>query len=366
MTGARRMLVALLVLASAAVGCAHGSAEAGASAEVSASGAQASGSAGRAARRRPPPAPDPLRLVPDDAFAVVDVELDRLRRSPYYERVVRWWLSQTRLDPDRQRVARDVLERTHRVVLGVLRPGTPGEDPEWVVVTRGDYHDGELAKVMRHTGPVSEVQTIEGRPVYVESDVWAAEVAGPTWVFANAGWVRGLLERTDPALSGTSPLDHEPMRAMAERVGFGHDMITAVAEVPPEIRDRLGDDRWLSRDTGQALRYAGARLRLDSGADLEVVVQTTDERSGARLSGRLVELLEWGGRNVLVSMLGLGPVFQGTKVRPDRDAAIVSVQLDDVQVRSLLARLEAMAGQVLDQRGVSLEVGGAPSTVHNP
>ncbi|MFW6066725.1 MAG: hypothetical protein ACOC97_00185 [Myxococcota bacterium] len=309
----------------------------------------------------PPPVPEPLRLLPSDAFAVVEIDMDRLRASDYHDRVATWLLGQLSPHPERREVGRDVLSRTRRIVIGVLPPGADGADPEAVVAARGDYDPELLARFMQQAGnPVAEVHTIAGHRVYVEKDVWAAEIPGPTWVFASAGWIRALLEKTAPGMEDPSPLDRDELRAMAHRVGFGEAPVTAVAEVLPEVRAELGDGRWLARETGQALREAGLRLELDDGATARVIVQTDDRASAQRLATRVGELIRWGGANVFVSMLGLRPVFEATEIRAEGSTAVLTVHLEDVQVRRLLARLEAMAGQVLQEQGVELRIDEGP------
>ncbi|MFW5876445.1 MAG: hypothetical protein ACOCXM_06880 [Myxococcota bacterium] len=345
----------LVVLAALTFGCERSAAES------TPGGSAPAAAGGESAEEAPPPIPEPLALLPSDAFAVVDVNMNRLRDSPYHDPAVQWLQGQLTPSPERQAVGRRMLAKTERVLVGVLPPGAQGDHPEAVVVAQGDYGPGELEEFMRQAGePVAEVHTIEGHRVFVEKDVWAAEVPGPTWVFASASWIRGLLERTRPGMHDPSPFERQNLQAMADRIDFGHAMITAVAEVLPRARDELGDDRWFARDTGQALREVGVRADLPGGADLEVVVHTADATSARDFAQRTGELIQWAGGNVFVGMLGLGPVFDATEVRAEQRSAVLDLHLEDADVRRLIARLEAMAGPLLQQQGVELQVDSPP------
>lgn len=330
---------------------------AGCGGEGTAGSAAGATAGGEAVAAEPPPPPDPLRMVPADAFAVVELDVDALRASAYYERLLAWLVAQTRVDARRERLAREVLERTHRVVLAALPPKPGRRDPDVVVAARGDYEEGELARLMSEVGAAAgDPATVEGRPVYVEGEVWATEAPGPCWVFGTEGWIRELLGRPTPGVSGSSPLDQPDLDAMAARVGFGEATITGVMRILPELRDRLGDDRWLSRETGQSLRVAGLRGEVDRDVDLDLFVRTADPSSAQALANRSGALVQWAGSNLFVRLLGLGALFEGTQVRADADHAVLTLHVEDAEVDRLLTKFEAMAGQLLRQQGVDLDV----------
>lgn len=343
-----------VAVALTAAGCGSKAAERGATAQ---GGVQVT--SGGTAPSAPAP-PDPLQLLPRDAFAVVDVDLDRLRASAYYQEALRWYLSQSSIDADRRDLVHRVLDATHHAVIGALRPAAPGRDPEWVVVTQGRYEPGQLRRIMTIGHNAAKVGKSGGRPVFVSGDIQAVELPGPTWLFTEGPRARASLDRSGDAAPDSSPLDRPALRAVADRVGFGRAALTAVAEVPPELRSEVGDGRWFARETGQALRTAGLRLAFEQGADVRLVVGTADGPSAVVLARRVEELLQWAEGNMFIAMFGLRPLLEATQVRADGSPNVVlHLHVDDAQVRSLIGRLESLGSRAIEAQSARAHAGAA-------
>lgn len=308
-----------------------------------------------------PEAPlDPLTLLPSDAVAVVDVDVASLRDSPHAERLLAW-MADMLDDPSTARLVRDLLERTHHLVIGLTPPGGSGAELQGVLVARGDL-DSEALPELVPDGATVELDAETGRAVHLHENVAATALDDGTWLFASGDRIGPALERAHQRPVDGGPLADPDLAAMAERVGLGGPGITVVAHASAGIRDRMGDDRYFARSTAEALRVLGVAIRMEGGVDVELVAETRDADSARALAARALELTRWAGSHAVVGLMGLRPLFDGARIRSDDTRAILMLHLEDAFVAELLSRAEMLSGR-LQELGTQE---GAPEAAQAP
>jgi hypothetical protein len=302
---------------------------------------------------------DPVAILPANAFAVIDLDLVRLRQSPQWPRLS-GWLVRFADDPQRQALVREVLARAERVVVGLV--DTEGaDDAGAVMVVRGDLGAIDLGAVL----PESTVATRDpasGHPLHTFEGLAAAAVDGETWVIAPLDAMGPALERALGRAKGAGPLAADPaLSAMAARIGFGQAAVTAVGHVPPDVRDELGDDRYLAAHTAEAIRTAGVRVQVEDGLALELVVEMVDEAQARALAARGVALSRWAGSHPLVGLMGLRPLLDGLHVRSESVHTVLTLNLGAADFDRLVRRFESLGEGLLQLGGMGGGSGkGAP------
>jgi hypothetical protein len=304
---------------------------------------------------------DPLAVLPANAFAVIDIDLVRLRQSPHWPRLS-GWLVQFADDPQRQALVREVLGRAERIVVGLV--DTEGaDDAGAVMVVRGDLGAIDLGAVLPES-TVSTTDVASGHALHTFEGLAAAAVDGETWVIAPLDTMGPALERALGRATGAGPLAADPaLAAMATRIGFGQAAVTAVGHVPPEVRDGLGDDRYLAAHTAEAMRTAGVRVQVEDGLALELVVEMVDEAQARALAARGVALQRWAGSHPLVGLMGLRPLLEGLHVRSEALHAVLNLNLGAADFDRLVRRFESLAEGLLQVGGMGGGSGkGAPQS----
>jgi hypothetical protein len=304
---------------------------------------------------------DPLALLPEHAFAVVDVDVASLKASPHADQLLSW-LAGTLEDMVHEQRARELLQQTDHLLLGLVAPADDDEDaePGMVLVVRG-HLDGDQLPHLLPDGSTVERDPATGRTIRLLYPEFAAAVIDDeTWLFTTPALMAPALQRAEGVVRGRGPLTDPALAAMADRVGFGGASVTAVAHVLPDLRAEIGDDRYFTRANAEAMRVLGVRLELERGLDVELVADTTDAASARALAARTLELTRWASSHAIVGLLGLSPLFKGVRARSDGPQAVLMLHLDDAYVAQLLSRAEALVGRLgtLGSEGGGAAVGG--------
>jgi len=315
--------------------------------------------------------PDPLVLLPSDTVGVLRIDMRRLRQSPYYPTVQGWVEQMEEVAAEQGRAgagdAGDVLERTDLILVAATSAGPDGADPDVMVVARGSYREGELAAWAREGRAPDEPPLREeewsGHAILTNDEASMAALGTHTWLVATGDRIVEMLSRADGG-GGATPRSSDVFRAMAERIGFEQHDVTIVAEMTPHLREQLAEEARAATEQAfiESLVSFGLRLDVQDGIDGEAIAETTNPVVAAALVDEARRQLDRARGEMMVRVIGLGPVLDGTSVRVEGPTAYGTLRTDDAATRTLLARVESLvmlAIQALAAQGTgALDEGG--------
>lgn len=289
--------------------------------------------------------PAPLSLLPADTFAVLRLDLERLRQSPYWPTIDGWLddaeasAAEAGQPMDTLRALRDTLNRATVLVVGFIPPAEPSAQPEPVVVARGRFDGDALAAFVRDPrDPQTPVRTEQRRgfEVFVGPRTSGAQIGEHTWLIGSAPHLDAMLGRVQ---ADGGPLASDRLRAMAERVELSTATGAFAMEVLPEIRGQMRRRMMGPAAGAEEAAALGARIELSSGIDLLVLAEMQGEAAAAQLAQRAEGFLDGMASSMVVRAMGVSPVFQGTSVTTAGATAQLTTRLDDATTRDLLDRL---------------------------
>ena len=319
----------LALLGSLALACGDGATEAGA--EVTTGGEAA-----------PAPPPDPLALVPTDAFSVMRVDLATLRRSPYWPTITAWLDDAERAAADAGqpmatlRTMRQALDRMEVVVIATTPPSTPGAEPDPIVIARGSFVEDELRQLVVGSG-ASAPRESQGQTVHVGPEFAGAQIGDHTWLVAPEPELEALLARYR---SGGGPIASDALRGMAERVDLAGAPAAFAMEVLPDQREIMARRLRIPGTDGiENASTLGARLDISSGLGLIALADMPSAAAAEQLAGQVRGTLDGYSSNVMVRMMGVGPVFDATTVTAGGNEVRLATELSADDTAALLDRL---------------------------
>lgn len=295
----------------------------------------------------PEPPFDPVALFPSDTAAVVRVDVERARRSPYYDTIL-GWAEQLGAAGEEQAalisVLTSLIDRIDRVHIAMIEPAAGEDEPTMLAVVEGQLDEGDLESTLRQMqepANFAEWTTVQkhGRTVFENEDVSAVDAGDGIWLFAVGDGIDLMLSRLE-GRGGSTPRSSDRFTAMAERVGFEEHTVAAVMEMTPRLRDAMRGE--VPDDILSSLVAASVRLDVDDGIDAEAVAICND----ANAAGNLTEIVESTASemagNLFVTMLGARPVLEAIETRVEDTSAIVSLNVDDATTRRVLARVSGL------------------------
>ena len=288
--------------------------------------------------------PEPLGLVPADAFAIVRVDLAQLRASPYWP-VFSGWLddaeragTEAGQPLESMRALRATLDASEQIVIATVPSGEP--DPAPVVIARGSYSEAELRRFVRGpNGTDADVRVRESRglTVLVGPEISGAQIGTHTWLVAPEPQLEAVLGRWG---SGGGPIGSDALRAMAERVGLADAPAAFAIEILPDVRARIARRNRVPGTRGiEQASTIGGRLEIADGLHLVALAEMQSDAAAEQLAAQASSVLDGYAGNVMVRMMGVGPVLDGTSVTAAGTEARLVTRLDDATTRAVFDRL---------------------------
>lgn len=282
-------------------------------------------------------------------FGRVDVDLTRIRQSPYYPQV-RELLAGAPLEQAEQRAAlAELLERLDGITFALGELGQSGDLSG--ILLRGSLSSDEVRGWMAQLDASSrEPQPVEldGHAGWAFDDTAAAVALDErTWILAPTEALRaGFAAPAVPAaFSDPAFLEAQGRLSVAE-----HALVGVVLGAPP-AREMIARETPLSVDEVTHLRSLAFAVSVASGAQLEGHALLDDASVAQSLVARAV-----GQRDALASeapivMLGLADLVRSVELTQTETDATVRLSVTDATIQ----RLFGMVGGLMAMQG-----GGEP------
>jgi hypothetical protein len=282
-------------------------------------------------------APDPLLVrLPRGATFVVQVDVDRVRLTPFWSRLS----ALAGENPQDRRLLQRLTERTgfnplenvSRIIAAF--PDNARQSGQFALVIEGERFDPEaLAAFAREEGARFEVRHRGHRTMYVSGGTAAFFHGRNRFVLGGGGWAELMSDMLDGAPG--SAADNVELAHLVERIR-GRPLWFA-ALVPADLRRSLIAD--------PKLESAGSITRLAAGIDLEpgltadLIAELSNAADAETLQARIQTTVRESKRNAKMLMLGLGPYLDALHIRAHGPLLFISLALAESQVKDLIDRL---------------------------
>jgi hypothetical protein len=231
---------------------------------------------------------------------------------------------------------RQALDRTEVVVIATTPPSTPGADPNPIVIARGSFVEEDLRRLVvgSHASVPRESQ---GQTVHAGPDFAGTQIGDHTWLVAPEAQLEAVLGRYQ---SGGGPIASDALRGMAERVDLARAPAAFAMEVLPDQRALMARRLRIPGTNGiENASTLGARLDISSGLSLLALADMPSDAAAEQLAGQVRGTLDGYSRNVMVRMMGVGPVFDATTITSGGTEVRLATELDADNTAALLDRL---------------------------
>ncbi len=292
----------------------------------------------------PAPEPDPTAYLPADTYLLVEVDVARLRTSPYYPMVVEALKATDEIDAQREDLLHTLAERTSRIWFAGV-PTAPGRGGDLgCIIVQGDYDPGQPEAALRQMVPNPE-------------DLQQTEVAGHMALESRGGmmaqlteraWIIGPPDRVKPLLldpPGNFAAASDPAWAQARQWLPADAGITLVALGTDALRYDMAHESPMDDATAAHLRAAGVAFDAADGLDVAGMVLMDDGAVAESVVQWVDATLAQLAQNMIVSMLSLGPILESVDARAEGTVAGARLHVADGEVRRLLGMLPNMLAQ---------------------
>jgi hypothetical protein len=292
------------------------------------------------------PADSPaLGLVPAEATAVVRLDLERLRRSKSWQKLIR------RRDQDadlRRRYGEMVREfgldpeQDLRELVVALRPLEEPQRGAFLVVADGNFDEARLVErgrawLAEHGGGDVREETYHGTRVYAGgADRIEVAFAGRTRMLVGGqGWTRRAL---DLARGSGTPVTRSALAPLLGKLEDPAALWGALA-LPSQARQPQG--RGVLGGDFEALTAA---LDLEEGLALRAIAVGTRFEDAERLVERVDSAVAKAKQEALARLLGLDRVLAGIRSRRSGKDARFALTLPQEDLDRLMTQLEGLLG----------------------
>lgn len=292
-----------------------------------------------------PPPPEPTDYLPADTFAVLTIDVARLRSSPYYPTVVEAIKSTDEMSPEEEEMVHALVERTSKVwAVGIPDDDGTGADLG-VILVEGDYEPGQpeaaLRAVVAYPDRLQEME-IAGHHVIAEQNGMLAQIDGRHWLMGPSERVRALLENPP----GAFPAQNDPAWVEAEQwLQEPSAGVTFVALGGPALHDELRRETPMDAATSESTRAVAFGLDASDGVALEAVGVMSDPAVAGQVISYVQEQVDAFGQSMIAGMLGLGPILQGVVAQAEGAKAGIRLRIADAEVQRLLGLVPNLLNQ---------------------
>lgn len=277
-----------------------------------------------------------LELLHPNSPIVLSVDMDGLRRSPYYQPVRDLTSFMSESEQRDTGILLSLLDRTDHFVAG-FDPFGGGAD-ETLIALRGAFEPSHLDVFSEFT----ETEAYRNHALRGRGSEWTVVPNGDTLLFGHLAQVHDGLDRLDGIFPGSGPTRPGFAEAAAQ-AQLGERDLTAVWVFTDEMRAEMGEGHveHVLHENGVS---AGMSLHLRDGVQLRAFVTTNDAAAVPVLAHALREALaELPGEPVVVG-LGVSAILEQVQITEQGNTLVVEVNVSDDQVRALLANVQQLLG----------------------
>jgi len=292
-----------------------------------------------------PPPPEPTDYLPADTFAMLTVDVARLRASPYYPPVVEALKSSDEMSAEEEEMLHSLIERTSTIwAVGIPDDDGTGADLG-VILVEGDYEPGQpeaaLRAVMRNPDRLTETE-VAGHRVLGDSNGALAQLDGRHWLIGPPERVRPLLENPP----GAFPAQNDPAWVEAQQwLEEPNAGVTFLALGGPALHYELQRETPMDAATAESTRAVAFGLDAADGVAIEAMGLMSDPAVASQVIDYLEAQIGAFSQSMVAGMLGLGPILRGIVAQADGAEAGVRLHIPDAEVRRLLG----LVPNLLDQ-----------------
>lgn len=308
-----------------------------------------------------------LEMVPNEAVAVAEVNLDRMRGEPIWKRVEKSLnenqQNKQKYDDLVKETGFDPLKQLDTVFVafgakpdagsygGLLRSGVAFDQTKLVAYAK---------KEVQKDGATLQEEDYAGHKLYHPSDAPSGYVTfldSRTIVFGGKDWLQKIIDLSSG--KGESAAKNAELAALVKKTNTNTAMWGA-GLVPESARQELQGNTGMPELAGMKDAYGsidfakgfalGVALDLGSAADAQGLVAKVDEQ------------LSMAKKSPQVQLLGMTPYLDAVKASSKDSAFHLAVDLNQQQVDELVARIEGL----LKTLGGSLGGGAPPSLPGQP
>ncbi len=314
---------------------------------------------------------EPIDYLPADSFIVAQLNLNRLRSSPYIDFVNRWLELLRSSSAQSGTDARSTYEKllsiyrgADSVFVGVaafeqgagsrISQGEGGHaPPRMVLVLHGSFAEGELESFLRdppgHGHENNRVETRDGHLIVQagrRDNVRVLLADANTVVLAVDVGIEGALAVANGAEPQLRP--DSPMRALARQSGLGRHVLDVSVLATPEARRALteraagNENDALIAAFAETLQNVTGSVALADGIQIGARIQTSNRLSAIAITQQINSKIEQAANQPGLALMGLAEPVRAARARVDGTASVVELSLDDGRTRALLERLNSL------------------------
>ncbi|NOY91445.1 MAG: hypothetical protein GXP55_09565 [Deltaproteobacteria bacterium] len=318
---------------------------------------------------------EPIDYLPADSFIVAQLNLNRLRSSPYISFVDQWLELLRRSAAQSGTDAQSTYERilsiyrgADSVFVGVaafeegagsrISQGGEHAPPRMVLVLHGSFAEGELEGFLRDPpGRDHENNRVETRDGHLV--VQAGRRDNVRVLLADANTVvlavdMGIEEALAVANGAEPQLRPDgPMRALASQSGLGEHVLDVSVLATPEARRALAEraagsgDSTLMAAFAETLEHVTAYVALADGIQIGARIQTSNRLSAVAITQQINQKLEQTANQPALMLMGLAEPVRSARAHVDGTASVIELSMDDGQARALLERIGGLVNMLL-------------------
>ncbi len=294
------------------------------------------------------PAPPELQAtdyLPADTFAVLTIDVTRLRASPYYPTVVEAFKSTDEMSAEEEELLHGLVERTSKIwAVGIPDDDGTGADLG-VIMVEGDYEPGQpeaaLQAIVPNPGQLQQIE-IAGHHALSGDGGTLAEIDARHWLVGPPERVRALLESPPGGFAAQNDPAWAEAQQWLQRPQAG---ITFVALGGPALHWELERESPMDAQTAASTRAVAFALDAEDGVSVEAMGLMGDPGVAAQVIQYVQRQIDELGQSMVAGMLGLGPILQGIVAQAEGTVAGIRLNIADAEVRRLLGLLPNLMNQ---------------------
>lgn len=311
-----------------------------------------------------PEIPDDLwLLVPENAIAVIDVDVARLREWAHYA-TVRRWMAQYACVQEGQWTA--LLDRVDRAVGSVGAINT--QKAEGVLLLRGHFTEADRDVIAAEVDGDAVVEQRGFWAVRVGKDELIALLDEHTLVVAVGPWRDQVLNLASTT-GARGVREAAFVRDLAPRVQGDNNVVVAMAAPPADVASDVLHD--LSRWGGSAaaiakglaaMPYWGVRANLlpDNGGVAAFAAASGGTEGGATALAEALKTAFWQA-GLFMRLIGLPPILANAALQHTGPVTTLGLQANASESATLLTRLEELVKSAAPPCTATPEIAASPN-----
>lgn len=274
-----------------------------------------------------------LAYVPADAVGVMTIDVDGLRTTPYFQKVVAKLVDadphvRKKLGELKQHTGFDLIQHVHGVVLAA-GPAFPGDDDDFVLIAEAKIDEARLIAFMQKEGAKLAVKNdASGKHYAFDNGKGAIAFRGKHVIVGGTAIFKRALEKKGPSPKLAAALTPH----LSKHVAF---VFQPNAATRAELRKEMPDFEQLELLSGGAL--------LKNGFTLNAVATFTTAAPPAKIAKEANEGLAQVRQDKQAKQMGLDTLISRVKVSAVRTDLRVDVSLTQAD----LDKLEKLLDQLM-------------------